>query len=143
MRTFRRRSIGLMLILGISAVIRAYGQDYSQGLAAADTTRFLPNSDSGWQLYNSYVANYKTDSATVELIVQHKNNISLLQEQLLGKITYIGLVPAKEQYLAFNVMNTIYWLRIDTRGQCYLKLAAGTPPYEDPFVLPLKVFYQR
>jgi hypothetical protein len=143
MKSSTLRSKVLVFLLALIPILRVKAQNYSQGLAAADTSRFSPNRQGGWQLFNSYVATYGQDSATLELILQHANAIVLTQEWLVGKITYAALIPGKEQIVPFNLMNTIYWLRIDTAGFCYLRLATGAAPTDDPFILPVKVFYHR
>lgn len=116
--------------------------DYSKAYAAADSSRFSLNKKDGWQLFNSFVSNYQKDSAQLELIIQHANNIDWRQEQYIGKIKYQPLQPGQEQSLPFNLLLDTYILRIDDNGKCYLKFISGTLPTADPFIFPLKVLYK-
>ena len=63
-----------------------HAQDNSKAFAAADSSRFSPNKNGGWKLFNSFVNIYQKDSAQVELILQHDGIIDWKQEQMIGKI---------------------------------------------------------
>lgn len=129
--------IGLMLT---SNIILA--QRDSIAFAAADTSKFSPNKAKGWQLFNSYVSTYKSDSATLELIIQHANNINWISEQLVGSISYSVLIPREEQNIPFKLLTNNYMLRIDTKGRCFIRLVSGDYPTDNPLVIPLKIFYK-
>ncbi len=132
--------ISLCIGLGISDV--AFSQNDAAALAAADTSRFSPNGTEGWQLFNSYVAPTSHDSATLELIIRHANNIDTAKEQLVGAIKDLSLIPSQEQSISFNLLTDNYILRINTDGRCYLRFVNGDVPPNDPFVIPLKIFYK-
>jgi hypothetical protein len=122
--------------------VLAQQPEHSKALAAADSSKFSPNKKDGWQLFNSYVATTSKDSATLELIIQHANNIDWKQEQYVGKVKDKSLQPGKPQTLPFNLLTDNYQLRIDAQGKCYVKFLNGSLPSSDPFILPLKVFYK-
>jgi hypothetical protein len=126
----------------MSMVLRAQDAD-SAALAAADTTNFSRNADGDWQLYNSYVAPQGTDSVIVQLILQHDNSINWSEEQNVGRIKDIGLFPSAERQIPFFLGEINYQIRIDTAGECYLKIVSGDPPVDDPVVLPFTVIYNK
>jgi len=132
----------LSFVIAFWAPNIAFSQNDSAALAAADTSRFSPNGDEGWQLYNSYVAPVSGDSATLELILQHANNIDTTMEQFVGVIKDVLLIPSQEQVISFNLLINNYLLRIDTVGRCYIRFLNGDVPPDDPFVIPLKIFYK-
>jgi hypothetical protein len=133
--------ITVLAIIYFSSVNVVFAQDDSAALAAADTSRFSPNATDGWQLFNSYVHSYASDSATLELVIQHANNIDWTAEQYVGQISYQPLHPPNGQNIPFIFAANNYVLRIDNTGKCYLKLTDGALPADDPFVIPLKIFY--
>jgi hypothetical protein len=116
--------------------------DFSAAMANADTSRFSANKKDGWLLFDSYVSAWQTDSAQLELLIQHANTINFKQEQLIGKIKYPALKPGKEQSAVFSIVGNTYQLRIDNNGKCYLKFMNGGLPYADPVVLPIRVYYK-
>jgi hypothetical protein len=126
----------------ITATIHAQDSD-SAALAAADTTNFSRNVNENWQLYNSYIAPQGTDSVMVQLILQHDNNINWSNEQNVGKIKDISLLPGAERPMPFSLGGINYQLRIDTAGECYLKVVSGDPPVDDPVVLPFTIIYNK
>ncbi len=111
-------------------------------LATADTTNFSVNNRAGWQLYNSYVAPINTDSITVEMIVQHDRAIDWKQEQLVGRIKQASMFPKTSQAISVMLMFDEYLLRVETNGRCYLRLAKGSIPDDDPVVLPIRAKYK-
>ncbi len=117
-------------------------QTDSIAFAAADTSRFSPNIDEGWQLFNSYVTNLQNDSARLELIIQHTNNINWTVDQYVGVISDSSLIPSEEQDVPFSLLTNNYNLRIDTAGKCYIRFVNGDLPTDDPFVIPLKLIYK-
>jgi hypothetical protein len=123
-------------------VSAAYSQDYSAAFAAADTTNFSPNRQAGWQLFNSYAAITNSDSANLQVIILHANNIDWKAEQMIGRVRTQSLQPATQQILGFNLLYDVYQLRIDSAGNCYLKFVSGDGPSSDPMIIPLQVFYQ-
>jgi hypothetical protein len=122
--------------------VNAFAQNNAAALAAADSSRFSINTNGGWQLYNSYVSQYKTDSVQLELIVQHTNNINWNQEQYVGKVKYGPLQPHSGQMLSFNLLADKYVLRVEPNGKCYVRFVSGILPATNPFILPLKVYYK-
>lgn len=128
--------ITTLILMGTAAA-----QNNAAAIAAADTSKFSVNTSGGWQLFNSYVDSYKTDSAQIELIVQHAG-INLAQEQYLGEIKFVALRPAATQTLAFSLVNENYTLRIEADGKCYLKWLSAPAKADAPVILPLKVYYK-
>jgi hypothetical protein len=122
---------------------KTFAQDNSAALAAADTTNFSVNGINGWQLFNSYVANYGADSVHLEIIVQHANNLNWGQEQYVGKIKPVALIPAQDQIVSFSLLTNQYRLRIDPEGKCYLRLFTGAAPPDDPAVIPVNATYKK
>ncbi|MBN9352309.1 MAG: hypothetical protein J0H55_16640 [Chitinophagaceae bacterium] len=131
-----------VLLISFVCHIQVQAQDYSKVFAAADTSRFSANTKEGWQLFNSYVKSISQDSVTLELIIQHINNIDLTTEQYVGKIKKSSLIPLCTQTLPFHLLNDCYYLKIDNKGRCFLRFVQGTIPSADAIILPLKVFYK-
>jgi len=119
-----------------------HAQDNNKAFAAADSSRFSPNKNGGWKLFNSFLNIYQKDSAQVELILQHDGIMDWKQEQMIGNIKYQPLQPSVEQTLPFNLLNESYSLRIDDKGKCFLKFINGQIPTLDPFIIPFKVNYK-
>jgi hypothetical protein len=132
----------LLIIFSCATTLVNAQDDHNKALAAADSSKFSPNKKGGWQLFNSFVSSYQKDSARLELIMQHANNIDWKQEQYVGKIKYEPLQPSKEQSLPFNLLTDNYVLRIDDNGKCYLKFMSGSLPTANPVILPLSVLYR-
>lgn len=126
----------------ILLTLKSAGQNNQAAIAAADTTRFSVDLNSGWQMYNSYVAPYHTDSAQLELILQHNNNINWYQQQYVGKIKYSPLLPNADRNIVFNLLGSSYRIVIKKNGKCYIYFVSGTQPASNPAVIPLKVFYK-
>ena len=131
--------LSVSILLG--TITSGFAQNNAAAFAAADSSKFSINTSGGWQLYNSYLTQFKPDSVQVELIIQHEN-INLQQEQYIGNIKYIPFRPAVEQTVSFNLLQDRYTLRIETMGKCYLRFISGTLPVGNPMVLPLKVYYK-
>ena len=131
--------LSAITILAVSNTAKA--QNNAAALAAADTSKFSVNAAGGWQLYNAFVDIYKTDSAQIELIIQH-SNINLGQEQYLGEIRSASLRPAAAQTLGFSLLNDNYTLRIEPGGKCYLKWLSAPGQPTGPVVLPVKAIYK-
>src|SRR5712675_2216750 len=100
MRTKAIKSISLICVFFAAVAIKSFGQND----AAADTSGFSVNNTGGWQLFNSYVAPYNTDSVQLEIIVRHSNNIKLSEEQFVGKVKALNLLPFKTQTVSFNLI---------------------------------------
>jgi hypothetical protein len=134
----------ILILFTIFSIISsvAKSQNNSIAFAAADSSKFSPNLKDGWQLFNSYVSTYKKDSATLELIIQHTNNINWTKEQFIGKIKYPALLPKAEQVAFFTLISNKYRIRIETTGRCYLNFIAGAIPTGEPVILPLTIFYK-
>jgi hypothetical protein len=118
-------------------------QTDAAALAAADTTNFSVNHLGGWQLYNSFITSNKSDSVQVEIIASHVNNFAWTQEQYIGKIRTLALLPQSTQILFFNLIATRYAFRISSDGKCYLSLKSGTPIEGQVAVIPIKVIYKK
>jgi hypothetical protein len=127
---------------GKSQRIKAQQND-SLAFAAADTTNFSVNTSGGWRLFNSFLAEYDTDSVQAEIILQHDNTINLNQEQLIGRIKTVGFQPQIEQNLSFTLLTDLYSMRIDREGSCYLRFISGDLPDGSVIVVPIKVLYRR
>lgn len=111
-------------------------------IAHADTSHFSPNRADGWQLLNSYIAPLGKDSAQIELILQHPNNINWSQLQLVGAIKSSSLEPSGAVDGAFFILDNQYQLKIAPTGKCYLKLLNGGAPADSLAVIPLRVIYK-
>lgn len=116
-------------------------QNYQAALAAADTTRFSVNKAGGWQLFNSHVNNFSTDSVRVELVLQHENNINWQQLQLVGKIKFSNALPNGTKIIPFRLLANGYLLQIHKDGTCYLSFVSGVFPVKNPVVIPVVVHY--
>lgn len=129
-------------VILLAAGGQCFAQTDSAAIATADSSRFSVNEPGGWQLFNSYAQKYNTDSVQLELIIQHSNNIDWAQEQFIGTIKYTPLLPGIGQSIPFSLLNDGYIIRIDTAGDCFLKLITSVLPDKDIVVVPLKVFYK-
>lgn len=129
-------------IIQFANVSRSFAQNNAAALAAADTTRFSVDLGGGWQIFNSYVNQYHTDSAVIELIVQHNNNINWYQPQYVGKIKDNNLKPNTDQNILFNIMYSTYRILIKKNGKCYITFVSGSMPVNNPTVIPLKAYYK-
>lgn len=132
---------GLAILLLFAKQI-AYSQNNQSAFAAADTTRFSVDLNGGWQIFNSYAAPYHSDSAQLELIVQHSNNINWYQQQYVGKIKYNPLRPNNDQNVVFNILGSVYRIIIKKNGKCYIYFVSGEQPASNPAVIPVKVYYK-
>jgi len=133
----------LLSLIFLGFAVALYAQDDSIAISHADTTNFTVCKETGWILYNSYVAqNTRQDSASIELILKHANNIDLQQEQYVGKIKTASLYPKEEQTIAYNQMADNYALRIDDKGNCYIRFVSGKLPDTAAFFLPVVAVYK-
>jgi len=123
-------------------VSQSYSQNNAAAFAAADSTRFSVDLNGGWQLFNSYVNEYHTDSAQIELIVQHNNNVNWYQQQYVGKIKYDPLKPSVDQNILFHILSNNYRLIIKKNGKCYIYFVSGILPASSPVVIPAKAYYK-
>ncbi|MFZ1527279.1 MAG: hypothetical protein WAT19_00885 [Ferruginibacter sp.] len=113
-------------------------------IANADTTMFSPNAAGDWQILNSYVSAQGTDSVLLEVLLYHPNNINWQEEHLVGNIKEpTGLRPSTERTVSFNLINTIYIMRVSSNGDCYLKFSTGDLPTANPVVLPARVIFSQ
>jgi hypothetical protein len=135
------KAITFLIILQVGVQTNTFSQNNTAAFAAADSSNFSVNSQEDWQLYNSYLSDYKTDSVQMELIVQHDNNINWSVDQYIGIIKYAPLLPQTDQSIQFNLLSDGYILRIETTGKCYLHFLAGYLPSANPVVIPIKVYY--
>lgn len=142
MNSILKTLFALILIL-IAGAKNSSAQNNSAAFAAADTSEFSVNNIGGWQLFNSYVELQNGDSVQLELIIQHNNGINWSQEQYIGKIKPISLLPSQERTASFSLITDQYLIRIDNEGKCFLKLFSGSAPSDNPAVIPLKVIYKK
>jgi hypothetical protein len=129
-------------IIQFASVSKSFAQNNTAAFAAADTTRFSVDLSGGWQIFNSYVNQHHTDSAVIELIVQHSNNMNWYQPQYVGKIKYNPLKPGTDQYILFNMLNGTFRLLIKKSGKCYITFVSGSMPTNNPAIIPLQVYYK-
>jgi hypothetical protein len=137
---FLKLPLTLALICVLTSLSRA--QNNAAAIVNADSSRFSPNNQGGWQLLNSYVAPLNAGSAQLELIVQNANAVNLGQVQLLGTIKGQSLFPSQPVSLTFNILGNQYQINIHSDGRCYIKLLNGSPPSSSPLVIPLRVTYK-
>jgi hypothetical protein len=135
------RLLIFFILLLTAAANESFAQDHSAAMDKADTVNFSANKSDGWQLFNSYVSTYKTDSAQLELIVQHMNNINWSVDQYIGKIKQSSLRPQTARVLSFKLLSSVYRLKIETNGKCYLSFVSGGLPPGNPIIIPLRVYY--
>ena len=132
----------LNLIFLVSA-LSLQAQDDAIAIAHADTTHFSVVKNTGWKLFNSYLAlNTAQDSVGIELILEHANNIDWKQEQYVGKIKTALLLPKKEQTVTFNIVEDHYAIRIEPNGNCYIRFVSGKLPDDTTYFLPFKAVYK-
>lgn len=130
------------MILQFATFSKSVAQNNAAAFAAADTTRFSVDLSGGWQIFNSYVSQYHTDSAVIELIIQHSNNINWYQPQYVGKIKYNPLIPATDRNVLFSIQYSTYKILIKKNGKCYINFVSGTMPVGNPAIIPLKAYYK-
>lgn len=112
--------------------------------ATADSSNFIINLKSGWQQYGSAVRAINSDSILVETIIQHsKIDIDWTQEQLIGQIKLSKMRPLDTRLFSFNLISSIYKIRVEPNGKCYLWLDYGELPEGDLVILPLKIVYHK
>jgi len=135
----------LIFFVAISFICNlTFAQKHNHGMAieTADTTNFKVNYQSGWLIYNSYVAPINADTIALEMIVQQKRAIDWKQDQLIGRIKLDSMFPKTSQVISFMLMFDEYLLRVESNGRCYLRLTKGTIPDGDPVILPIRVKYK-
>jgi hypothetical protein len=123
--------------------IKSSAQNDSAAFAAADTSNFGVNISSDWQLYNSFVGTSDPDSIELAIVIRHANNLNWNNEQCVGRVKIDSLLPSAAQTISFNLIYTIYSVRIETDGKCYLKFVSGTPPDTDPAIIPVRIKYSK
>lgn len=144
MKNKKTRTFLFILIMLFTKPIKLPAQNHAAAFAAADSSCFSVGNAGGWQLFNSYMSPYGSDSVQLEIIVQHANNINWGQEQYIGKIKINALIPENTQTLSFNLIATNYRLRIKKEdGKCYLRFISGTLPTANPAAIPIKVIYKK
>ena len=138
-------SIVIVVAVLLSSAYCAIGQTTNtQALAAADTSYFIVTTTDGWLLYNSYGSyNQQTDSVTLEVIIQHPNNLNLTEYQFIGKIKPDILKPLAERIITINLVTAIYKVKVMENGNCYLILISGTAPQGNDVILPIKISYKK
>src|ERR1051325_6762194 len=98
-----QKTIRFFFVISMLTVVvtpKSLAQNNSVVMSLADTTNFSVNSAGGWQLLNSFVAAYGTDSVQLEILAQHANNIKWSQEQYVGKVKTVALIPLREQIVS-------------------------------------------
>jgi hypothetical protein len=130
----------LFLVCGLT--ILSHAQINAAAIANADSSRFSPNSQGGWQLLNSFVATAGAGNAQLELIIQNATATNLGQSQFLGTIKGANLFPSTPVSLTFNILKNQYQINIQSDGRCFIKLLNGSPPPSNPTVIPLRVIYK-
>ena len=118
-----------------------YSKSFNRSIV--DTSSFTPNQQSGWSTISSYLNLDTPDSLQFELIVKHNNNIDWNTEQLIGQITN-DFKPANSQQVSYHLLSNSIWnIRIEQNGQCFLKLTQGIAPADDPAIVPITVRYKK
>jgi hypothetical protein len=133
-------SITLALVCGLNSLSMAQANEAA--IANADSSRFSPNRQGGWQLLNSFVATVGAGNAQLELIIENSTATNLGQSQFLGTIKGANLFPSTPVSLTFNILKNQYQINIRSDGRCYIKLLNGSPPSSNPTVIPLRVIYK-
>jgi len=136
--------ITLLFVLFQSITIKTLGQfDKAKAIAAADTSNFSVNKSDGWQLYNSYVAAYGSDSVQLELILLKEGSVNWKEEQYVGKIKQGNFYPKTNQTISYKLTYQKYEVRVEKNGDCYFKLTSDNPLSNDGITIPLIVKYYR
>ncbi|MCC6289881.1 MAG: hypothetical protein IT249_18545 [Chitinophagaceae bacterium] len=110
--------------------------------ALADSSKFRPNIQSDWSMFNSYMAT-AADSVLFEVTISHSRDIDWNQFQRFGKIVDKRFWPSLEQNIDYYLLDDRYIIKIDETGSCFVKLSGGQLPPRDPVVLPIKISYKR
>ena len=135
-------SIISMIMIGTAGQTSAQINNEA-ALAAADTSGFSINNQGGWQLYNSYVAAAAADSIQLEIILQHDNNLNWSNSIYIGRIKGSSFYPQNDRLVSFNLINTMYELKVDKNGKCYLRLVSGNLSGINTVVIPIQLFYKK
>jgi len=106
--SFKYRILSLAYFFVLFFAQQVYAQDNNKAFAAADSSKFSPNKNGGWQLYNSFINNTSKDSVQLELIMQYDGVLDWKTEQFLGRIKETSFKPIKEQELPFKLLNETY-----------------------------------
>ncbi len=135
--------IYLMVFILILFVGRVPALSQNDALAAADTSYFSVNHSGGWLLYNSRAhVNESSDSAELEIIIQHDITINLQEYQFVGTIKGGAFRPVSSQLVTLDLITHSYVVRIDSDGRCYVKLQSGILPPGNAVVIPVQVTYR-
>jgi len=54
---------------------------------------------------------------------------------------YGKLLGKKDQSALFPLLDKVFRVRIEKNGKCYLRLEKGSPPTENPAIIPLQLEY--
>jgi hypothetical protein len=110
--------------------------------ALADTSKFVPNREKQWSLFNSYVAAEGRDSIMLEAVVSRSRDANWDQHQRFGKITDKKFWPRNVIEARYYLLTDAYDIRVEKDGWCSIKLAEGQLPSTDPVVLPIRITFK-
>lgn len=123
-------------------------QDYSKIIAKAivkspaDSSYIAVNNRAGWQSLVSCLTSLKSDSVLLELVVKHDRTINMRQEHLVGRIKPTAMLPKTGQTISFYLISSIYQLRVEPDGRCYLRFECGTLPTGNQVIVPIRAIYK-
>jgi len=112
-------------------------------MSTADSSHVAVNRMGGWQSLVACLTSQENDSVLFELVVKQENKIDIEQEQLVGRIKIKSLLPMDTQHISFYLMHSIYQLRVESNGNCYLHFESGMPPQAYPFIFPIRTKYKK
>ena len=144
--------IAMFLLALTEAIAQNKGQDNLQikteivkqaaAKSTADSSHIAVYKKGGWQSLVSHLTPMKQDSVLFELVLKHDRTIDLKQEQLVGRIKLKKLLPLQGQTITFKLIKSVYLLRIEPNGRCYLRIDTGALPKSDPLIIPIRAMYK-
>lgn len=117
--------------------------EIAKAKALADTSSFTPNAATGWSIFSSYVNTASNDSVVLETTIAHDRDINWDEYQHFGTIKSSKLSPRQTQEVAYYLLQDAYSIKVDERGNCFVKLVSGQLPPRDPIILPINITYKR
>jgi hypothetical protein len=110
--------------------------------ALADTSKFAPNRENHWSLFNSYVAAEGRDKIVLEATIEHDRDGNWGEYLQFGRIIDKKLWPREVQEVQYYLLTDLYGIRIEPDGRCSIKLLEGQLPQTDPVILPIRITFK-
>lgn len=150
----RKEKLILSFII-VSLIAMAFRVEKSPGsfirssISAGDTSSFIPNKGSGWDIISSYLNQDTPDSVDLELILRHNSSVTWSTDQFIGTITNKTFIPSSDQKSNYDLYRGNTWtIRVTASGQCFLSQLTGeflkvSSLSGSPYVVPVKVRYKN